>query len=370
MSNRTLFEPVQLGPIEIPNRIVMAPLTRSRATADGVPQDMHVDYYRQRAGAGLIITEATNISAEGRGYAWTPGIWNDAQVAGWRKVTEAVHEEGGHIYLQLWHVGRISHPDLQPGGALPVAPSAVAARGQVFTEHGMKDMVAPRALGADELPRVIEDYRNAARQAKAAGFDGVEVHSANGYLLDQFLRDGANRREDEFGGSAANRMRFPLAVVDAVVDIWGPERTGIRISPVSPANDLQDSDPKSVFVPYVDALSERKLAYLHVIEGATGGARDVGGFDLSVLRERFSGLYMGNNDYSPGLAAERVESGAIDLACFGRPFISNPDLVRRIRLGAPLAPWDASTFYGGDERGLTDYPAMTPEEIARYGRAA
>ncbi len=370
MSERTLFQPVDLGPIQIQNRIVMAPLTRSRATPDGVPRDMHVEYYRQRATAGLIITEATNISGEGRGYAWTPGIWTDAQVEGWRKVTDAVHAEGGHIYLQLWHVGRVSHPDLQPGNALPVAPSAIAAKGQSFTEEGMKDMVTPRALSADELPRVVEDYRHAARQAKAAGFDGVEIHSANGYLLDQFLRDGANKRDDAFGGSVENRLRFPLQVVDAVVDVWGPERTGIRISPVSPANDLTDSDPKSVFLPYVEALSERRLAYLHVVEGATGGPREVGGFDLSILREKFSGLYMGNNDYSPQLAAERVASGAIDLACFGRPFISNPDLVRRIALGAPLAPWDKSTFYGGDERGYTDYPPMTPEEVARSGKAA
>ena len=219
MSHHKLFEPVDLGPVRLQNRVAMAPLTRSRATPDGVPQDMHIDYYRQRAGTGLIIAEATNISAEGRGYAWTPGIWTDSQVVGWRKVTDAVHEAGGHIYLQLWHVGRVSHPDLQPGGALPVAPSAVKANGQSFTEAGMQDMVTPRALDISELPRVVDDYRHAARQAKNAGFDGVEIHSANGYLLDQFLRDGANKRTDAYGGSVENRLRFPLEVVDAVTEI-------------------------------------------------------------------------------------------------------------------------------------------------------
>ncbi|WP_285295686.1 alkene reductase [Aureimonas altamirensis] len=369
MSQHKIFEPVDLGPVRLRNRVAMAPLTRSRATPDGVPKEMHVEYYRQRADAGLIIAEATNISAEGRGYAWTPGIWTDSQVVGWRKVTDAVHEAGGHIYLQLWHVGRVSHPDLQPGGALPVAPSAVKANGQSFTEAGMQDMVTPRALDISELPRVVDDYRHAARQAKIAGFDGVEIHSANGYLLDQFLRDGANKRTDAYGGSVENRMRFPLEVVDAVTEIWGAERTGIRISPVSPANDLLDSDPAEVFVPYVEELSRRKLVYLHVIEGATRGERDVNRFKPWSLRDHFSGLYMANNGYTRDLALERVDSGEIDMACFGRPFISNPDLVRRLELGAPLAKWDESTFYGGDERGYTDYPALTPEEIARYGRA-
>ncbi|MBP0614398.1 alkene reductase [Jiella mangrovi] len=370
MNHDHLLQPYDLGPVSLANRVVMAPLTRSRATSDGVPKDMHVEYYRQRAGAGLIITEATNISPEGRGYAWTPGIFNDEQVAAWKKVTDAVHAEDGKIVLQLWHVGRVSHPDLQPGGALPVAPSAIAPKMQAFTEDGMKDAVAPRALAASELQRVVDDYVKATENCKAAGFDGVEIHSANGYLLDQFLRDGANQRDDEFGGSIENRMRFPLMVVDAVTKVFGPERTGIRISPVSPANDLADSDPEAVFTAYVKELSARKLAYLHVIEGATRGDRDPHEFKAWSLRQHFAGAYMGNNNYTPDLAEERLAKGEIDLACFGRPFISNPDLVTRIKLGAPLAEWDEKTFYGGDETGYTDYPALNPEERARYASAA
>lgn len=366
MKHDRLLQPYDLGPISLTNRVVMAPLTRSRATSDGVPKNMHVEYYRQRASAGLIITEATNISPEGRGYAWTPGIFNDEQVAAWKKVTDAVHEEGGKIVLQLWHVGRVSHPDLQPGGALPVAPSAIAPAMQAFTEGGMKDAVTPRALEADELPRVVADFVKATENSKAAGFDGVEIHSANGYLLDQFLRDGANQRNDEFGGSIENRLRFPLMVIDAVTKVFGPERTGIRISPVSPANDLKDSDPEAVFTAYVKELSARRLAYLHVIEGATRGDRDPHAFKAWSLRKLFDGAYMGNNNYTVDLAEERLEKGEIDLACFGRPFISNPDLVTRIRLGAPLAEWNEKTFYGGDEAGYTDYPALTEEEKRRY----
>ena len=365
-----ILQSYDLGPINLANRVVMAPLTRSRATSDGVPKQMHVDYYRQRAGAGLIITEATNISPEGRGYAWTPGIFNDEQVEAWKNVTDAVHEEGGKMVLQLWHVGRVSHPDLQPGGALPVGPSAIAPAMKAFTENGMKDAVAPRALDAGELPRVVADYVKATENCKRAGFDGVEIHSANGYLLDQFLRDGANQRDDEFGGSIENRMRFPLMVVDAVTKVFGPERTGIRISPVSPANDLADSDPEAVFTAYVKELSARKLAYLHVIEGATRGDRDPHKFKAWSLRQHFGGAYMGNNNYTAELAEERLAKGEIDLACFGRPFISNPDLVERIRVGAPFSEWNEATFYGGDEKGYTDYPSLSDEEKTRYANAA
>ena len=370
MADAKLFQPIDLGPVRLSNRVVMAPLTRSRATDDGDLRDMHVEYYRQRAGAGLIITEATNISPEGRGYAWTPGIFSERQVADWKRVTDGVHAEGGKIVLQLWHVGRISHPDLQPGGALPVAPSAVKPEMKAFTQDGFKDIPAPRALEKDELPRVVEDYVKASKNAKAAGFDGVEIHSANGYLLDQFLRDGANQRTDEYGGSVENRMRFPLEVVDAVVGVWGAERVGIRISPVSPANDLRDSDPRAVFTPYVEELSKRGLVYLHVIEGETRGKRDPQAFKAWELRDHFKGAYMGNNGYDRDLAIERVEKGGVDLVCFGRPFISNPDLVDRLRLGAPLAEWDESTFYGGDEKGYIDYPALSKEERVRYAEAA
>ncbi|MEF2070956.1 alkene reductase [Consotaella aegiceratis] len=369
MTSSKLFEPIDLGPNRLSNRIAMAPLTRSRATDDGVTKAMHVEYYRQRAGAGLIIAEATNISPEARGYAWTPGIYSQAQVEGWKPVTDAVHEEGGKIFLQLWHVGRISHPDLQPGGILPVAPSAIKPNAQAFTNEGMKDIPTPRALDASELPRVIEDYVKASENAKAAGFDGVEVHSANGYLLNQFLCDKTNKRDDEFGGSIENRMRFPLQVVDAVTGVWGAERTGIRISPVSPANDIADSNPAAVFTAYTDELSKRGLVYLHVIEGATRGERDPAKFKPWTLKSRFSGLYMGNNNYTRDLAIERVDKDLTDLVCFGRPFISNPDLPTRLELGAPFAAWDEATFYGGAEKGYTDYPALTTEELARYTAA-
>jgi len=354
-----LFQPVDLGPTRLANRIAMAPLTRSRADENDAPRAMHVEYYRQRASAGLVIAEATQITQQGKGYAWTPGIHSDLQVERWREVTDAVHEAGGKMFLQLWHVGRISHPDLQPGGGLPVAPSAVKPDAKAFTETGFKDIPEPRALAADELPGIVEDYRVAAANAKRAGFDGVEIHSANGYLLDQFLRDKTNRRHDTFGGSIDNRMRFPLQVVDAVVEVWGAERVGIRISPVSPANDCADSDPEPLFRAYVRELSERGLAYLHVIEGATRGPRHPeGAFDVTTLRRDFAGIYMGNNCYDRDLAISAVEEGKADLVAFGRPFISNPDLVERLKADAPLAEWDETTFYGGDERGYTDYPAL------------
>lgn len=370
MAKSKLFEPFDLGPIKLSNRIVMAPLTRSRATSDGDVLDRHVEYYRQRASAGLIITEATNISPEGRGYAWTPGIFSQSQVRGWKKITDAVHAEGGKIVMQLWHVGRISHPDLQPGNALPVAPSAIKPKGQAFTEQGFKDNVTPRALDRDELPRVIADYVKAAENAKAAGFDGVEIHSANGYLLDQFLSDHTNTRADDYGGSIENRMRFPLEVVDAVLKVWGPERTGIRISPLSAANDILDSDPQAIFTAYTQELSRRKLVYLHAIEGATRGERDPGAFQVWTLKEHFSGVYMGNNNYDRDLAIARVEAGLVDLVCFGRPFISNPDLAERLELGAPLVPYDPSTFYGGDEKGYTDYAPLSETERERLREAA
>lgn len=370
MVHSKLFEPFDLGPIHLANRAVMAPLTRSRATSDGVPKEMHVEYYRQRAGAGLIISEATNISAEGRGYAWTPGIYSDEQVTAWKKVTDAVHQAGGRIVLQLWHVGRISHPDLQPGGAAPVAPSAVKPEGKAFTEAGFKDHETPRALEESELPRVVADYVKATRNARAAGFDGVEVHSANGYLLDQFLRDGTNTRTDRYGGSAENRMRFPLEVVDAVVAAWDREHVGIRISPVTVMGGSSESDQQGLFNAYVEELAKRDLLYMHVIEGQTGGDRAKDGFDYEAIRHRFGGVYMGNNDYDLDLALERLGEGKVDLVCYGKPFISNPDLVARLELGAPLNEWDQDTFYGGDEKGYTDYPALSKEERARYAQAA
>ncbi|WP_295448568.1 alkene reductase [uncultured Thiodictyon sp.] len=358
-STSDLFQPYQLGSLTLANRIVMAPLTRSRAGAGDVPTPLMVTYYAQRATAGLIITEASQISPQGKGYIQTPGIYSDAQIAGWKEITESVHAQGGKIAIQLWHVGRISHPELQEGGALPVAPSAVKPTGQVFTGRGMVDMVTPRALRLDELPGIVADYRRAAQNALAAGFDGVEIHSANGYLLDQFLRDQTNLRTDAYGGSIENRARLLLEVTDAVLGVWDHDRVGVRLSPLSPANDIADSNPEPLFTYVVRELSARGLGFLHVVEGVTGGPRETGSsFKLATLRTLFKGTYIGNNAYTRELAlATRAADGA-DLIAFGKPFIANPDLVERLRENAPLNEPDQATFYGGDEHGYTDYPFL------------
>jgi N-ethylmaleimide reductase len=358
-----LFQPVKLGPYTLANRIVMAPLTRSRANKDDAPYEMHAEYYGQRASAGLIISEATQISRQGKGYAYTPGIHSEAQVAGWKLVTDAVHARGGHIFLQMWHVGRISHPSLQENGALPVAPSAVKPEGHAFTETGFVPFVTPRALGLDELPGVIEQYRVAAENAKRAGFDGVEIHGANGYLLDQFLRDGTNKRTDAYGGSVENRARLLLEVTEAVVGVWGGDRVGIRLSPISPANDIADSNPDLIFSYVVEQLNRFGLAYLHLVEGATGSSRAVtGAVDLAKLRHLFKGLYIANNLIDRETALEIRRNNTADLVAFGRPFISNPDLVERLRVNAPLTPPDQATFYGGGAEGYTDYPFLSEAE--------
>ena len=365
-SGRDLFKPVRLGDIELANRIVMAPLTRSRAGDASIPGPMNAEYYRQRATAGLIVAEATQISQQGQGYAFTPGIHTEAQVAGWRRVTDAVHAEGGRMFLQLWHVGRISHPSLQPGGGLPVAPSAIRPeQGQAFTATGFQPFVTPRALRADEIPGIVQDYATAARNALAAGFDGVEIHAANGYLIDQFLRSSTNHRSDQYGGSVEHRCRFLAEVVAAVVAVAGPSRTGIRFSPLSPANDIADADPETTFRAAVAIVDRHKLVYMHCVEGATQGPRDVaGGFDLQILRRAFSGLFMANNGYNDVLAEEAVRDGHADLVAFGRPFIANPDLVARMRLGEKLAEGDRATYYGGDARGYTDYPTLQAGKAA------
>ncbi len=356
-----LFQPVQLGRLTLPNRVVMAPLTRSRAGAGDVPGPLAATYYVQRASAGLIVSEASQITRQGKGYAWTPGIETPAQVAGWRQVTDATHAAGGHIFLQMWHVGRISHPSLQLDGALPVAPSAVRPAGQAFTEQGFVPFVTPRALETDEIPGIVADYRRAAQNALAAGFDGVEIHAANGYLIDQFLRDKTNLRTDRYGGSIENRARFLLEVTDAVVGVCGADRVGLRLSPTSPANDIADSNPQPLFTHVAESLNPFGLAYLHVVEGATGGPREVeGGFDLQVLRRAFKGLYMANNGYDLALAQDALHAGRADLIAFGRPFIANPDLVARLRAGAALAELDRDTLYGGGAHGYTDYPALAP----------
>ncbi|NOG70548.1 alkene reductase [Roseicella sp. DB1501] len=353
-----LFQPFQLGPLSLPNRVVMAPLTRSRAGSKGIPGPLNAEYYAQRASAGLIIAEATQVSPQGQGYAFTPGIHDEAQVAGWRQVTEAVHAAGGRIVLQLWHVGRISHPSLQPGGALPVAPSAIRPEGQAFTESGFQPFQTPRALETDEIAGIVDDYRQAAVNARQAGFDGVEIHGANGYLIDQFLRDKTNRRTDRYGGSIENRARFLLEVTAAVTEVWGGDRVGLRISPVSPANDIADSDPQALFDHVAEQVNRFGLAYLHVVEGATGGPRDNLPFDFAALRRAFRGAYMANNGYDLALAQAALREDRADLIAFGRPFIANPDLVERLRRGAPLNALDTATLYGGDAKGYTDYPAL------------
>jgi N-ethylmaleimide reductase len=358
-----LFGPIALGELTLSNRIVMAPLTRSRAGAGDAPREMNAVYYAQRASAGLIVSEATNISQQGKGYAFTPGIYTEAQIAGWRLVADAVHAKGGHIFCQLWHVGRISHPSLQPEGGLPVAPSAVQPKGQAFTESGFQPFVTPRALDMSEIPGLIDQYRHATACARKAGFDGVEIHAANGYLLDQFMKDRTNQRTDRYGGSIENRLRLTLEVSEAVVQAWSADRVGIRISPVSPANDIADSNSAALFGYAVAQLDRRSLAYLHVVEGATGGARDIApDFDFMALRRAFRGRYIANNGYDLALALQQLESGAADMIAFGRPFIANPDLVGRLRTGAPLAVLDKDTLYGGDAHGYTDYPGLAERE--------
>src|SRR4051812_47168437 len=299
-----LFEPYKLGPITLPNRAVMAPLTRNRAVAGMVPSPLAVEYYGQRASAGLLITEASQVSQQGQGYQDTPGIYSSEQVAGWRKVTDAVHEHGGRIFIQIWHVGRISHVSLQPNGGAPVGPSAIRAKGKTFVGGTFTDISEPRALALEEIPGIIEDFRRGAANALAAGFDGVEIHGANGYLLDQFARDGANKRTDGYGGSIENRAKLMLGGGKAGSTEAGAERTGIRISPVTPANDISDSNPQPLFDHIVDHLNALKLVYVHVIEGATGGPRDIAPFDYFSLRKRFSGTYIANNGYDLELASK------------------------------------------------------------------
>jgi N-ethylmaleimide reductase len=354
-----LFEPYKLGPITVPNRLVMAPLTRNRAVAGMVPSPLAVEYYGQRASAGLLITEASQISQQGQGYQDTPGIYSKEQVVGWRKVTDRVHARGGRIFIQIWHVGRISHTSLQPNNGAPVGPSAIRAKGKTFVGGIFTDISEPRALSLEEIPGIIDGFRRAAANAIEAGFDGVEIHGANGYLLDQFAKDGANKRNDEYGGSIENRARLMLEVATAVASEAGPERTGIRISPVTPANDISDTNPQPLFEYIVDHLNALKLVYIHVIEGATGGPRDIAPFDYGSLRKRFDGAYIANNGYDFALADKVIAADEADLIAFGKPFIANPDLVERLKRGAPLNVPDKATFYGGGAKGYTDYPVLS-----------
>jgi len=356
----TLFTPTRLGAIEVGNRIAMAPLTRNRAIEGRVPNPLAIQYYEQRASAGLIIAEATQISPLGQGYLDTPGIYSQAQIDAWRKVTDAVHGRGGRIVLQLWHVGRISHTSLLPDGEVPVAPSALRANGKTFTAKGFEDVSEPRALRLDEIPALIQDFRQAARNAITAGFDGVEVHAANGYLIDQFLRDGSNLRTDEYGGSIENRTRLLDEVVRAIASEIGAERTGVRLSPVTPANDARDSQPQPLFERAVERLDAiGGLAFVHVIEGATGGPRDNIAFDYAALRAKFKGPWIANNGYDKDSAERAIASGYADMIAFGRAFIANPDLVERLRLGVALSDLDPDTLYGGGAKGYTDYPSVS-----------
>ena len=364
-----LFTPIEIGPLKLPNRIVMAPLTRSRAAAGNVPTVLNALYYAQRASAGLIVSEATQVAPEGQGYISTPGIHSADQIEGWKCVTGAVHVAGGRIVLQLWHVGRISHQSFQPGGKLPVAPSAIRPNGQAFTANGFEPIPTPRALDIAEIPGVVAQYAQGARNAMAAGFDGVEVHGANGYLIDQFLRDGTNKRIDAYGGSIENRTRFLLEVVDAVTAAVGAERTGLRISPQNGQNDIADSDPQRLFDHVASALSGKGLCYLHVIEGDTGGTA-VPSFDYSEIKRRFGGIVIANNGFDRERANEAIEQARADLVAFGKPFIGNPDLVIRLYLDAPLNPANRETFYGGADQGYTDYPLLRGvEPHACYGDA-
>lgn len=358
MSEKTLFDSYTLGALTLRNRIIMAPLTRNRAGAGLVPSELAATYYAQRASAGLIISEATQVSAQAQGYQDTPGIYTQAQIDGWRKVTDAVHAKGGLIFVQIWHVGRISHGDLQPGGAAPVAPSALSAGTKTFVNNGFAEVSTPRALELAELPAIINDFRQAAANAIAAGFDGVEIHGANGYLLEQFVKDGANKRTDAYGGTIEKRARLLLEVAAAVAGEIGAHRTGVRISPVSPANGISCSDPQSQYNYLVEQLNALGLIYLHVVEGATGGARDIAPFDYDALRSRFKQSYLANNSYDLALAQTKLGEGKADLFAFGRPFISNPDLVERLKSGAPLAPLNPATLYGGGAAGYIDYPAL------------
>jgi N-ethylmaleimide reductase len=357
ITNIDLFSPIGLGDLILPNRVIMAPLTRNRAAMPGnVPQAMNVTYYAQRSCAGLIISEATQVSPDGVGYPATPGIHSEEQVQGWRAVNDAVHTQGGRLFVQLWYCGRISHPDLLPDNRQPVSASAIKPDGDAVTYDGLKPFVAPRALRTDEIPGIVDQYRQAAKRAVEAGFDGVEIHTANGYLLDQFLRDGTNRRDDMYGGPLENRTRLLMEVLSAVLETWEPARLGVRISPENSFNDIRDSDPQATFNFVARALSGRGVGYLHVVEGdMLSGERSM---DYRQIRDNFDGNYMANCGYDKARAQGAIASGDADMVSFGQLFLANPDLVQRFKTDAELNTPDPDTFYGGDEKGYTDYPTL------------
>ncbi len=355
----SLLQAVTLGPYRLANRCVMAPLTRSRAGKGNVPTALNASYYAQRASAGLIISEASQISPQGVGYPGTPGIHSPEQVAGWRAVVDAVHAKGGRIFLQFWHVGRISHPSLQPGAALPVAPSAIRPAGSAFTAEGLKPFETPHALTIAEIADIVEDYRRAAHNALEAGFDGVEIHGANGYLIDQFLRDGSNQRDDAYGGSIENRCRFLVEVAEAVISVWGADRVGARLSPASGFNDMRDSNPQASFEHAARALDRLGLVYLHVVHGSPimPDAPHVP-IDYRALRDAFGGATIANGGYDGASARAALAGGEADFIAFGVPFIANPDLPARLARGGPFNAAKVSRFYGGGADGYTDYPTL------------
>ena len=366
-----LFDPITLGPLRLPNRVIMSSMSRDRSPR-GVPTDLNAVYYRQRASAGLVITESTAVSARAVGWPNTPGIFTDEQVAGWRGVTEAVHAQGGRIFSQLWHCGRNSHPLTQPGGALPVGPSAILPNATVRTAQGRLPLPVPHELTLDEIPGVIDEYRRAARNALAAGFDGVQVHAGNGFLLDQFLRDSSNRRSDAYGGSVQNRCRLLLEVVAAVGEVWGSGRVGVRLSPANPTNYcLTDSDPALLLQTALAMLSDLRIAYADVVEGSTTAGPPTHVLNYPAIRRAFNGSYVANNGFRTRQQAELALQTHADLISFGRPFIANPDLPLRLEIGAPLNPVNEACLYSPDHRGYTDYTFLDDEKGPRglVGRA-
>ena len=357
-----LFSTFQVGPLTLSHRVVMAPLTRMRADPGDLPNDLMAEYYTQRASkGGLLISEATPVSLRGYGYANAPGIYSDSQIPGWKKITDAVHGKDGRIFMQLWHVGRQSHPDLQPNGDQPVAPSAIQAEGEAYSVHGPVPFSMPRALELDEIPLIVEEFRQGAERAKAAGFDGVEIHGANGYLPDQFLQDGTNKRTDAYGGPIENRARFLLEVVEAAVSVWGGDRVAVRLAPSGEYGSMSDSNPKATFGYVAEQLNRFGLAYLHIVEPRIKGIELIreGEAPLAAqhLRPIFHGPIIAAGGFDAQSADAIVAAGDADLVAFGRQFISNPDLPERLKRQLPLARYDRSTFYGGNQHGYTDYPA-------------
>jgi N-ethylmaleimide reductase len=356
-----LFTPTQVGPYRLSHRVAMAPLTRMRSDPGDIPSELMVEYYKQRTTkGGLIISEASPVSIRGNGYAGAPGIYSDTQIAGWQRVTQAVHAKGGRIFQQLWHVGRQSHVDLQPNGDAPVAPSAIAAEGYAYSRRGEVPFSMPRALALHEIPAIIEEFRSGAERALRAGFDGVEIHGANGYLPDQVLQDGTNKRTDEYGGPIENRARFMLEVTQAAISVWGADRVGVRIAPSGTYGSMSDSDPAATFGYVTTQFDRLGIAYLHVVEPRIKGTEEISHGRAPIaaqhLRPKFSRTLIAAGGFTPASAEAIVTFGDADLVAFGRHFISNPDLPERIRQGLPLTRYDRSTFYGGDARGYTDYP--------------